>query len=192
MGKTLLALDIATCTGFAVFDVTSDARLMALGTVSERKPTKRAPHTGDVTYINRPWSHGASVLSVSDSYRGCWAWVLGGYTPDVLVREAVHVQFKGAAMALSERHGQVMAYLRADEMEVAKPVPPSEWRRVIGEKWGYPFPSDTERCKELAVKIVKDKFKLDCVTLGLAADAAEAALQGVYYAVTSGLKVVTP
>ena len=127
------------------------------------------------------WYYGEIIV---DSELAAWRWALSEC--EVVIAELARGKFRTADKALFSRLGYIRALADIQGAKYQE-LSLTEWRRMIKEMWGCPWPKGSDRCKALAIALVNKhlgmsldpKEKRD-------EDRAESALMG-YAALKSGL-----
>jgi len=151
----LMAIDPAKSSGVALFD--DDGRLFETVTIKPRG------NMGKWYYGNR----------VCGSRLEAWMCVYGScYIGRVVIERGF-----GNRPTAVRSQGMHIGYHQCMAEWIQRPQPVqinvSEWRRVIKEDCGVSWPRSSDRCKDLACKLVRDLYGVD-----VPSDEADAVLIG--------------
>ena len=118
-----------------------------------------------------------------DAWRAALRAGVSAWSNSFVVLERGRGASRSSDASLGERRGYIRALAecmaaRVEEVEL------STWRRVVAEAYGCSWPVEGERCKALAVSLVREHFGRE-----VSADEADAVLVGV---AALRMRVVTP
>lgn len=94
---------------------------------------------------------------------------------NVVIEEPFGKHVKSVAM-MAWLRGYIAAIAASTQAKYTE-VNNSEWTRVAAEAWGVSWPRDSELRKQLAIKLVKDHYDVDCTGYD---DEADAVLVGAW------------